>query len=74
MCLPARMACPVKNAAKLVTSETASDTAVNTTALAEYSTPRRGITASDVLIMPVEYSEVITSAPSTTMISSPMPT
>ena len=49
-------------------------TPANTIALAAYSTPRRGITASDVRIIPVEYSEVMTSAPSTTMISSPSAT
>jgi hypothetical protein len=49
-------------------------TAANTIALAAYSTPRRGITASEVRIIPVEYSEVMTSAPSTTMISSPRAT
>ena len=74
MCLPARIACPVKKAAKLATRETANETAANNSALAAYSTPRRGITASEVRIIPVEYSEVITSAPRTTMISSPSAT
>ena len=35
-------------------------TAANTAALATYRTPRLGITVSDVRIIPVEYSEVIT--------------
>ena len=33
--------------------------------------PRRGCTVSEVRIIPVEYSEVTVSAPSTTMISWP---
>jgi hypothetical protein len=33
---------------------------------------RRGTAVSDVLIMPVEYSEVIVSAPSTAITSCPM--
>jgi hypothetical protein len=65
------VAWPAKYAAKLVGRETASMTAVNTIALAASRTTRRGITVSEVLIMPVPYSEVIVSAPSTTMISSP---
>jgi hypothetical protein len=68
------MACPTKKATKLVTREIVSVTAVNTIAFAAYSTPRRGITASEVRIIPVEYSEVMTSAPSTTMINSPRAT
>ena len=54
-----------------VTSPAASATAVNTTALAAYTVPRRGITVREVLIMPVEYSEVIVSAPSTAITSWP---
>src|SRR3984893_7494272 len=68
------MACPTKKATKLVTREMVSVTAANVIALAAYRTPRRGITASEVRIIPVEYSEVMTSAPSTTMISSPRAT
>ncbi len=68
------MACPTKKSTKLATREIDNVTAANTIALAVYSTPRRGITASEVRIIPVEYSEVITSAPSTTMISSPSAT
>ena len=40
-------------------------------ALAPNQTPRRGMTDSDVLIMPVEYSDVIVIAPSTAMTSWP---
>src|SRR5215471_6635416 len=62
---------PRKNAMKEVTSETTSATAVNTMALAAYTTPRRGCAVSEVRIIPVEYSEVIASAPSTAMMSWP---
>jgi len=34
--------------------------------------PRRGIAVSDVRIIPVEYSDVITSAPRTAMMSWPI--
>ena len=44
---------------------------MNTTALAANTVPRRGSTVSEVLIMPVEYSEVMVSAPSTAMTSWP---
>src|SRR5579859_6821892 len=64
-------ACPTKNETKLVSSATTSATAPNTSALATYTTPRRGMTVSDVLIIPVEYSDVMISAPSTTMMSWP---
>src|ERR1022692_1450429 len=57
---------------KLVTSPTTSATAPKTTPLAANTVPRRGIAVSDVLIIPVEYSELIVSAPSTMMISCPM--
>ena len=66
-----------KNAAKLATSAMTSVTAASTAAFAPNSTPRLGITASDVRIMPVPYSDVITMAPRTTMTSwpiSPSPT
>jgi hypothetical protein len=39
--------------------------------LAANTTPRRGITVSDVRIIPVEYSDVIVSAPSAAMTSWP---
>src|SRR5690349_20353629 len=56
----------MKNAAKLVTVATTRVTAASTAALAANTTPRRGSTASEVRIMPVEYSEVLASVPSTT--------
>src|SRR6516162_9935042 len=62
---------PRKNAMKEVTSETTSATAVNTMALAAYTTPRRGCAVSEVRIIPVEYSEVIASAPITAITSCP---
>ena len=61
----------MKNAAKLVTSAMTRVTAVSTMALAANTTPRRGSTVSEVRIIPVEYSEVIASAPSTTTTSWP---
>ena len=67
-----RIAWPTKNARKLVTSPATSATAPNTTPLAANSVPRLGMVVSEVLIMPVEYSDVIVSAPSTTMISWPI--
>ena len=48
-----------------------SATAANTTALAANSVPRRGIAVSDVRIIPVAYSEVMVSTPSTAMTSWP---
>src|SRR6516162_4343746 len=62
---------PRKNAMKEVTSETTSATAVNTMPFAAYTTPRRGCAVSEVRIIPVEYSDVIASAPSTAMMSYP---
>src|SRR6266568_6530035 len=53
-----RIACPVKNARKLVTRPTTSATRLKTTPLAANTVPRRGIAVSEVLIIPVEYSEV----------------
>ena len=67
-----RIAWPTKKARKLVTSPVASATTPKTTPLAANTVPRRGIAVSEVLIIPVEYSEVIVSAPSTMMISCPM--
>ena len=61
----------MKNAAKLVTTAVTRVTAASTMALAVNTTPRRGSTVSDVRIIPVEYSEVMTSVPSTTTISWP---
>src|SRR6516225_8903581 len=62
---------PRKYEPKLVANDTTRLTAANTAAFAAYSVPRRGITVSEVRIMPVEYSEVIIRAPSTTMTSWP---
>ena len=61
----------MKKEANDATSPVTSATAANTTALAAYTVPRRGCTVSEVRIMPVEYSEVIVSAPSTAMTSWP---
>src|SRR5580704_7158301 len=63
---------PTKNAAKAVTRLVTSATTANTTPLAAIITPRCGLVVSVVRIMPVEYSELITSTPSTPMISCPM--
>src|SRR5690242_13334426 len=70
-CVLVRMAWPTKNAMKAVTKVTTTATAAKTPALAAYTVARRGIAVSEVLIIPVEYSEVITIAPSTTMTSWP---
>ena len=61
----------MKNAAKLVAVAMTRVTAVSTMALAANTTPRRGCTVSEVRIIPVEYSEVIASEPSTTTMSWP---
>jgi hypothetical protein len=45
---------------------------VNTIAFAEYTTPRRGWAVSEVRIIPVEYSEVITIAPRIAIMSWPI--
>ena len=66
-----RMACPMKNEANDATSPLTRLTRVNTMPLAASTVPRRGCTDSEVRIIPVEYSEVMASAPSTTMISWP---
>ena len=63
------MACPMKKDAKQATSPVTRDTTANTSALAANSVPRRGCTDSDVRIIPVEYSEVMVSAPRTAMTS-----
>src|SRR5690348_14846008 len=65
------MAWPRKNATKAVTTVTTTATRAKSTALAVYKVARLGIAVSDVLIIPVEYSAVTTSAPSTTMTSWP---
>ena len=70
-CVLASRAWPMKNDAKLARSATTSATAANTAALAPYNAPRRGITVSDVRIIPVEYSDVIDSVPRTTITSWP---
>src|SRR6185437_6504988 len=70
-CLPDRMAWPMKNDRNEATSPVTRATTVNTTPLAASTAPRRGCTVSDVRIIPVEYSDVTVSAPSTTMISWP---
>ena len=63
------IAWPTKNDRNDTTSPVASDTAPNTSALAANNVPRRGCAVSEVRIIPVEYSEVMVSAPSTTMMS-----
>src|ERR1700733_3636797 len=63
---------PTKNAAKAVTRLVTRATTANTTPLAAIIMPRCGLVISVVRIMPVEYSELITSTPSTPMISCPM--
>src|SRR5215470_9667794 len=68
---PDMAAWPTKNETNEVTNETIRVTVVNTISLAAYTTPRRGCAVSEVRIIPVEYSEVITSAPSTAMMSWP---
>src|SRR6516225_344241 len=70
-CVLDSRAWPMKKAAKLVRNATTRAIAVNTEALAAPRTRRLGITVSDVRIMPVEYSEVIASVPSTTITSWP---
>src|SRR6185437_12284163 len=65
-CLPDRMAWPMKNDRNEATSPVTRATTVNTTPLAASTVPRRGCTVSDVRIIPVEYSDVTVSAPSTT--------
>src|SRR6516165_851987 len=63
---------PTKNAANEVTRLVTSATTVKTTPLAAIITPRCGLVVSVVRIMPVEYSELMTSTPRTPMISCPM--
>src|SRR5262249_11204185 len=70
-CVFVSRACPMKKDAKLVTNAATKATTVTTAALAPYSTPRRGITVSDVRIIPVEYSDVSVSVPRTTVTSWP---
>jgi hypothetical protein len=69
ICWLDKMAWPAKKARKLVTSPTTSATAPNTTPLAAKNVPRRGMEASDVRIIPVEYSEVMVRAPRTMITS-----
>ena len=66
-----KMAWPMKNEPNDATSPVTRLTRVNTMPLAASTVPRRGCTDSEVRIIPVEYSEVMASAPSTTMISWP---
>src|SRR6266516_6709983 len=61
----------MKKDAKQATSPVTRDTTANTSALAANSVPRRGCTDSVVRIIPVEYSEVMVSAPRTAMTSWP---
>src|SRR6516162_11046220 len=68
---PDMAAWPTKNATNEVISETTRVTVLNTISFAAYTVPRRGIAVSEVRIIPVEYSDVIVSAPSTAMISWP---
>ena len=62
---------PTKNATNEVMSETISATTANTISLAAKTEPRRGIEVSEVRIIPVEYSAVMTIAPSTIKTSDP---
>src|SRR5215472_11915044 len=66
-----KIAWPTKNDPNDVISPTIRVTTANTTPLAANTTPRRGWTASEVRIIPVEYSEVMVSAPSAAMTSWP---
>src|SRR6516164_2724683 len=68
---PDMAAWPTKNAVNEVIIETIRATVVNTISFAAYTTPRRGCAVSEVRIIPVEYSDVIVSAPSTAMMSWP---
>src|SRR5215469_12234492 len=68
---PDKIAWPTKNDPNDVISPMTRVTTANTAALAANTTPRRGCTDSVVRIIPVEYSEVIVSAPSTAMTSWP---
>src|SRR5580698_4277560 len=63
---------PRKNAVNDVIRLVTSATTVNTTPLAAIIMPRCGLVVSVVRIMPVEYSELMTSTPRTPMISCPM--
>ena len=63
------IACPTKNEAKQVIRPVTKATTANTTAFAAIISPRRGIVVSVVRIMPVEYSDEMTSTPSTPMTS-----
>src|SRR5215468_9051663 len=62
---------PRKNDANDVISPVTSEITAKTTALAANTTPRRGCTDSVVRIIPVEYSDVMVSAPRTAMTSWP---
>src|SRR5690242_16708441 len=68
---PDSIAWPTKKDPNDAISPVTSVTTANTTPLAAKTTPRRGWTASEVRIIPVEYSEVIVSAPSAAMTSWP---
>ena len=65
------MAWPMKNDTNEATRPVTRLTRKNTTPLAASTVPRRGCTVSEVRIIPVEYSEVTVSAPSTVMMSWP---
>ena len=67
----ASSAWPRKNVMKLATTVTPSATTPSTSVFAANTVGRRGITDSEVRIIPVEYSEVSTIAPSTTITSWP---
>ena len=58
---------PTKNAVKLATSMVSNTTPANTTNFAASIGSRRGTTVSEERIMPVLYSPVISSTPSTPM-------
>jgi hypothetical protein len=66
-----RMAAPMKNDGNVTHSPITNTSAANTTTLAASIGIRRGTASSDALITPVEYSLVITSTPSTQMVSCP---
>src|SRR6478672_1549379 len=69
MCRPERIACETTNASSTAGVISASVTSAYTTALPQSTGRRRGTAVIDARIIPVEYSAVITSTPSTPMAS-----
>src|SRR5713101_9651362 len=68
-CLLDRMLWPIEKATKHAMVETTKATTVNVTALANSTSGRFGMAAKVVRIIPVVYSELITSTPSTPIAS-----